>query len=95
VTAGLEGAGQLRVYADTTRVLADIRRQKSLNGWKTKTPVNVIVVGEKQFTDTVQAAEGDLKAAVSASSLTYKPGPSLEVVVEAAELVEGGTEPRP
>ena len=94
LTRSVEGAAEPRVYADTARVLADVRRQKSLNGWKTKTPVNVIVVGEKQVTDTIRSAEQDLKAAISASSLTYKAGPSLEVVVEAAELVEGGPEPR-
>jgi hypothetical protein len=75
-------------------VLAEIRRQKSLNGWKTKTPVNVVIVGDTQVSGTIRVAEGDLKAAVSASSVTYRTGPSLEVVVEAAELVEGGTEPR-
>ena len=85
IERAIQGSGELRVYVDTTHVLSEIRRQKSMNGWKTKTPVKVIVVGEKQATDMIQPAAQDLRAAVSATNLTFKTGPALEVLVEAAE----------
>ena len=94
VERGLEGEGDVGVYTEAARVLSEIRRQKSLNGWKTKTPVHVTVVGESPAADILAPAVPDLRAAVSATSLTFRTGPAPGVVVEAAELVEGGTEPR-
>ena len=90
----IENRGDAQVYLEVSQVLADVRRQKSLNGWKTKTPVNVVVSGEAARLALVRVAEQDLGAAVSASSLTFKEGDGLTVQVEAAELVEGSTEPR-
>ena len=90
----IEGRGEPQVYVETSQVLADVRRQKSLNGWKTKTPVHVVVSGEPARVALVRLAEQDLGAAVSASSLTFQEGDGLAVHVEAAELVEGSTEPR-
>jgi valyl-tRNA synthetase len=89
----IEGRGDAEVYLDASQVLGDVRRQKSLNGWKTKTPVNVIVRAERAKLARVRLAEGDLAAAVSASSLTFEEGDGLAVRVDAAELVEGRPEP--
>jgi valyl-tRNA synthetase len=90
----IEGRGEAQVYLETSQVLGEVRRQKSLNGWKTKTPVNVVIEGDPARVAAVQVAEKDLGAAVSASSLTFRDGQGLAVRVEAAELVQGSTEPR-
>ena len=92
--AEVERRGEAQLYADVSQVLGDIRRQKSLNGWKTKTPVNVVITGDPGRLGVIRQAEQDLRAAVAASSLTFREGEGLEVLVEAAELVEGGREPR-
>jgi valyl-tRNA synthetase len=84
----------IRVYLDAQQTLAEIRRQKSLNGWKTKTPVSIVVEGETDKLAVVRLAEQELKSAVTASSLTFREGRSFEVFVEAAEFVEGAREPR-
>jgi valyl-tRNA synthetase len=90
----IDDRGDAQVYLQTSQVLAEIRRHKSLNGWKTKTPVHVVVEGDAARVAAVRVAEKDLGAAVSASSLTFREGEGLGVRVEAAELVEGQTEPR-
>jgi valyl-tRNA synthetase len=79
--------GDTQLYLEASQVLGEIRRQKSLNGWKTKTAVNVVVAGQADRLDLIRQAESDLRAAVSASSLTFRQAPTFEVVVEAAELV--------
>jgi valyl-tRNA synthetase len=89
----IEGRGDAQVYLQASQVLADVRRQKSLNGWKTKTPVNVVVTGEPARLAHVRGAEQDLGAAVSASSLTFQDAEVFAVRVEAAELGGGTTEP--
>jgi valyl-tRNA synthetase len=89
----IEDRGDAQVYLEASQVLGDIRRQKSLNGWKTKTPVTVVVVGEPARIALVRQAEQEIGAAVSASSIAFEDGDGLSVRVEAAELVEG-TEPR-
>jgi valyl-tRNA synthetase len=90
----IEGRGDAAVYLEASQVLAEIRRQKSLNGWKTKTPVNVVVVGDPARLASVRQAEKDLGAAVSASSLTFEEGQGLGARVDPVELLEGSTEPR-
>jgi valyl-tRNA synthetase len=85
--------GDAAVYGSASQVLGDVRRQKSLNGWKTKTPVHVVVKAAQETLGRVRLVEQDLRAAVSASSLAFEDGEALEVRVEAAELVEGRTEP--
>ena len=90
----IEGRGDAAVYLEASQALGEIRRQKSLNGWKTKTPVNVVVVGDPARLAFVRQAEKDLGAAVSASSLTFEDGEGLGVRVDAVELLEGSTEPR-
>ena len=84
--------GDARVYTEASRVLGEIRRHKSLNGWKTKTPVTVAIVGDAQTLAVIRQAEPDVRAAVSASSIELREG-APEVLVAAAELVEGSTEP--
>ena len=86
--------GDARVYTEASHLLGEIRRHKSLNGWKTKTPVNVVVVAAPETVAAIRQAEQDVRAAVAASSFGYREGAATEVLVEAAELVEGSTEPR-
>ncbi len=90
----IEGQGDARVYVEASQVLGDIRRQKSVNGWKTKTPVNVVVIADAPTLALARQAEGDLRAAANASSFRFEQGDERSVRVEAAELVEGSTEPR-
>jgi valyl-tRNA synthetase len=90
----IEHRGDAPVYLEMSHVLGEIRRQKSLNGWKTKTPVNVVIVGDPARLALVRQAEKDLGAAVSASRLTFEEGEGLGVRVAAVELLEGSTEPR-
>jgi valyl-tRNA synthetase len=82
--------GDADLYAGVSQVLGEVRRQKSVNGWKTKTPVNVVIASEAHRLASIRQAEQDLRAAVSASSMMFREGQGLEVLVE----VEGGTEPR-
>ena len=84
----METRGDAELYAGVSQVLGEVRRQKSVNGWKTKTPVNVVIASEAGRLASIRQAEQDLRAAVSASSLTFRDGQGLEV------LVEAGTEPR-
>ncbi|MGH9348960.1 MAG: valine--tRNA ligase, partial [Vicinamibacterales bacterium] len=96
IEGACDGPGEIRVYADTQLVLAEVRRHKSLNRWKTKTPVNVVVKAEAETLAMIRLAQQDLSAAVSASRFELREAGGsgrIEVVVEAGELVEG-TEPR-
>jgi valyl-tRNA synthetase len=90
----IQGQGDAQVYVEASLVLGDIRRQKSVNGWKTKTPVTVTIVADAASVARVRQAEGDLRAAASASSIRFEEGAERAVRVDAAELVEGSTEPR-
>jgi hypothetical protein len=69
-----------------------VRRHKSLNGWKTKTPVLVTVKSDGEALALVRLAQQDLSAAVSASKFTLQEAEGLDVIVQAAELE--GAEPR-
>jgi valyl-tRNA synthetase len=89
IAASFEGEADAKVYLDTQHVLAEIRSRKSLNRWKTKTPVNVTVTGEPATLAHIRLAQQDLSAAVSAAKFELREGPALEVSVEAGELVEG------
>jgi hypothetical protein len=86
--------GDAGLYDDVSKVLGEVRRAKSLNGWKTRTPVHVTIVAVPAVLARVREAEGDFRAAVTASTLTFREGEALEVHVEVAELVGGGAEPR-
>ena len=76
-------------------LLGEIRRQKSLHGWKVKTPVHVVFEGDKEKLAIVRLVEHDIRAAVTAVSLTFRSGPSFAVIVEAAEVAAPTPEPRP
>ena len=79
--------------AHTQRLLAEVRRHKSLKGWKTKTPVHVTVKGEPGALAILKLAQQDLSAAITASKFDMQEAQALDVIVEAGELVEGA-EPR-
>jgi hypothetical protein len=83
-----------RVFREAQYALGEIRRQKSLHGWKVKTPVHVVFEGEEDRLAMVRLVEQDLRAAVTAASLTFRSGPSFAVLVEAAEGAAPAPEPR-
>jgi valyl-tRNA synthetase len=86
-------AADPQIYADAQLVLAEIRRQKSVSGWKVKTPVHVAIRAPEDRLARLRAIEADLRATVSAVSLEFSDAPAMDVHVQAAELVEG-QEPR-
>jgi valyl-tRNA synthetase len=75
----------LRIYTDAQRVLGEIRRHKSLNGWNNKTPVNVVVKADPGALVAIRLAQQDLAAAVTASSFELREGQEMDVLVEKAE----------
>ena len=83
-----------RVFREAESALGEIRRQKSLHGWKVKTPIHVVFEGDDEKLASVRLAEQDIRAAVTAVSLTFKSGPSFAVIVEAAEVAAPAPEPR-
>ena len=83
-----------RVFREAEHLLGEIRRQKSLHGWKVKTPVHVVFEGDKEKLAIVRLVEHDIRAAVTAVSLTFRSGPSFAVIVEAAEVAAPTPEPR-
>jgi valyl-tRNA synthetase len=74
------------VYVYTRRVLGEIRRQKSLQKLKPRSPVAVIVTVEQAQLALLRLSEGDLHAAVSASTLECRAGERLTVDVRAVEV---------
>ena len=98
-TAPWPGAGELRercggsdaardagVYADTRLALGEIRRQKSLQKLKTRTPVTVAVTAEPARLESLRSADADLRAAVAARTLELRAGEALVVDVRAEEI---------
>jgi valyl-tRNA synthetase len=89
----VSGDGDEHVFREAERALGEIRRQKSLHGWKVKTPVHVVFEGDDEKLATVRLLEQDIRAAVTAMSLTFRSGPSFAVFVEAAEVATPTPEP--
>jgi valyl-tRNA synthetase len=74
------------VYRDARLALGGIRRQKSLQKMKTRTPVAAVVTAEPSQLASLQASAGDLRAAVSARTLEFRPGEAMQVEVSSVEL---------
>ncbi len=73
-------------FVEAQRVIGEIRRQKSLNSWKVKTPVNVTVEADPAAQAFIRQIQDDVKGAVMAVSFELKEGHAFAVVVEAAPV---------
>ena len=74
------------VFREARELLAEIRRIKSLRGWKNKTPINVIVEGEETRLSTLRSSEKDIQAAVSALSIVFKTAENFTVTINMADV---------
>jgi valyl-tRNA synthetase len=82
-----------RVYVDTQLVNGEIRRQKSLQGMKIKTPVEVVIAADAATLDRLRMVEREIGSANTAT-IVFQQGDTLQVsVLPAGE--QGGSQPRP
>ena len=79
------------VFQEAHELLAEIRRMKSLRGWKNKTPINVIVEGEETRLSALRLSEKDIQAAVSALSIVFKTGENFTVTIDMADVSTAST----
>lgn len=79
------------VFQEAHELLAEIRRMKSLRGWKNKTPINVIVEGEETRLSALRLSEKDIQAAVSALSIVFKTGENFTVTIDIADVSTAST----
>ena len=87
-----EGEAEARIFLDAQALLGEIRRQKSLNGWKTKTPVHVTIQAPREVVERLRSSEQDVRGAVSAGPFDYMDGQELQVSVAAAEGSRSSTD---
>jgi valyl-tRNA synthetase len=80
-----DGDGDIRVYVEAAQMLGEIRRLKSLQGLKNKTPVKITVSGGREKLDLIGLAQGDLEAATSATGFALNEGLEFTVAVEAVD----------
>ena len=83
---GRDAARDAGVYADTRVALGEIRRQKSLQKLKPRTPVAVAVTAEPARLESLRSADDDLRAAAAARTLELRAGEALAVEVRAEEV---------
>ena len=81
------------MFVDAQRLLGEIRRQKSVNGWKNKTPVTIVIEDDETQLASLRSSELDIRAAVSAVALEFHRGEQSRVAVSAADVPEPAREP--
>ena len=87
-----EGA-DARFYLDAQIANGEIRREKSLQGMKIKTPVNVTIAGDSEMLNSLRMVQLEIGSANTAT-IVFQPGEALQVsVLPSGE--PGGSESHP
>ena len=79
-----------RFYVDAQTVNAEIRREKSLQGMKIKTPVNVVIAADAATLNSLRMVEQEISSANTAK-IVFEQGDALKVSVQPSEE-PGGAE---
>ena len=87
-----EGA-DARCYVDAQMANGEIRREKSLQGMKIKTPVNVTIAGDTDMLNSLRMVQLEIGSANTAT-IVFQPGESLQVSVLPSDE-PGGSESHP
>jgi len=87
-----EGA-DARFYVDAQMANGEIRREKSLQGMKIKTPVNVTIAGDTDMLNSLRMVQLEIGSANTAT-IVFQPGESLQVSVLPSDE-PGGSESHP
>ena len=86
-----EGA-EARFYVDAQLANGEIRREKSLQGMKIKTPVNVTIAGDTDMLNSLRMVQLEIGSANTAT-IVFQQGEALQVSVLPSE--PGGSESHP
>jgi valyl-tRNA synthetase len=87
-----EGA-EARFYVDAQMANGEIRREKSLQGMKLKTPVKVTIAGDADMLNSLRKVELEIRSANTAT-IEFQQGAALQVSVLPSEE-PGGSESHP
>jgi valyl-tRNA synthetase len=87
-----EGA-EARFYVDAQMANGEIRREKSLQGMKIKTPVNVTIAGDTDMLNSLRMVQLEIGSANTAT-IVFQQGEALQVSVLPSEE-PGGSESHP
>jgi valyl-tRNA synthetase len=82
-----------RLYIDAQLVNGEIRRQKSLQGMKIKTPVKVVIVADAATLSRLRMVEREI-ASANTATIVFQQGDALHVSVLPSEE-QGGSQPTP
>jgi valyl-tRNA synthetase len=87
------GAGaDARFYVDAQTVNAEIRREKSLQGMKIKTPVKVVISADAETLNSLRMVEREISSANTAT-IAFQQGDALTVSVQPSEEPGGAESP--
>jgi valyl-tRNA synthetase len=86
----LGGGADARFYVDAQLANGEIRREKSLQGMKIKTPVKVTIAGDSETLNSLKMVEREIGSANTAT-IVFQQGDALQVTVLPSEE-PGGSE---
>jgi valyl-tRNA synthetase len=84
------GGAAARFYADAQVVNAEIRREKSLQGMKIKTPVKVTITADAEMVSSLRTVQREI-ASANTATISFEQGDALRVSVAPSEE-PGGAE---